>query len=365
MTARVKRLKEGIPWQHQELPDEILSEQSNTVCITRYGGIGDMIQMSSILSVLKREGYKITVNTTDSGYDVLKHDPRIDAFFLQQHNQVPNCELGLYWDELAQGYDRHIQLSEVVEIGLLPAHHKEEFYLPKDERHNRFNVNYLERIHEVAGVDFEPDPRFYPTLPERKKIQQFINRIGKRKFNVIYSLSGSSVHKIWPYMDQYFAYFLHEYDDVQFVTVGSGHDAMLEVGWEKEPRVITKCGKFSVREALTLTEHGNLLVGTETGLLNAAGFSDVPKICMLSHSTEENLTKHWKNTVTMEPEDTPCYPCHRLHYSYDYCPRDEATGVSLCASNIGFDRLIKATEEVYMQWRDHHDVSGAGSAVCA
>ena len=65
---------------------------------------------------------------------------------------------------------------------------------------------------------------------------------------------------------------------------------------------------------------------------------------MLSHSSRENLTKHWRNTIVLEAEraKTPCFPCHRLHIDETYCPLVEETGGALCASNIRPETLFQA-----------------------
>ena len=56
----------------------------------------------------------------------------------------------------------------------------------------------------------------------------------------------------------------------------------------------------------------DVVIGPETGVLNAASYIGLPhKIVMLSHSSKENLSKHWNNTTTLEPEYYPedfCYP---------------------------------------------------------
>ena len=50
-------------------------------------------------------------------------------------------------------------------------------------------------------------------------------------------------------------------------------------------------GTWGIRKSLLWTKYADLVIGTETGILNGAGCFDTPKIVMLSHSTEENLSK--------------------------------------------------------------------------
>ena len=61
-------------------------------------------------------------------------------------------------------------------------------------------------------------------------------------------------------------------------------------------------------------------MGPETGVLNAAGgLDEVKKIIFLSHSNPEKVTKYWKNTINLEPQNCKCYPCHILHTSNNLC----------------------------------------------
>jgi hypothetical protein len=59
-----------------------------------------------------------------------------------------------------------------------------------------------------------------------------------------------------------------------------------------------------------LAQVADVVVGQETGLLNAVAMEPMRKVVLLSHSTHENLTKHWVNTEALTG-DVPCYPCHR------------------------------------------------------
>jgi len=81
-------------------------------------------------------------------------------------------------------------------------------------------------------------------------------------------------------------------------------------------------------------------MGPETGILNSVAMMPTPKLVWLSHSSVENLTKHWVNTVALQPSECPCYPCHQLHYNFEFCTRDdrEAGGpLALCQVNIDAD----------------------------
>jgi ADP-heptose:LPS heptosyltransferase len=113
-------------------------------------------------------------------------------------------------------------------------------------------------------------------------------------------------------------------------------------------RVHGIAGKWSIRQSLTFLEQADCVVGPETGPINAAGMLDVPKVCYLSHSSADNLTKHWKQCVTLLPS-SPCAPCHRLHSDWTYCPKDEQTGAAACASSISPEVVFKAIAGLLVQ----------------
>jgi ADP-heptose:LPS heptosyltransferase len=308
--------------------------------VVRYGGIGDMIQMSSILPLLKQQGYHVTLYTWDYGRKVVENDPHIDHFYLQDENQVPNHMAAEFWEHESKKYDKWINLSESVEGTLLAMPDRVQFRWSKELRHKWMNKNYLEMTHDIAGLPHKFNPRFYPTEEEKQWAIEKRKEIGPC---IVWSLSGSSVHKSWPYLDTIIARLLMT-TGYSVVTMGDKLCQLLEDPWKQEYRVVRTSGEWSVRQSLAFVEHADLLIGTETGLLNAAGSLDLPKVIFLSHSTQENLTKHWKNTFALTGK-SPCYPCHTLHTGgFDTCARGEKTGTALCQEMISADQAWQAIQ---------------------
>lgn len=315
-----------------------------TVCVVRYGGFGDMIQTSSILPGLKKQGYHVTINTDPSGYDIVKHDPNIDEFLIQDKNQIPNNELGAYWAYLATKYDKLINLSESIEGTLLAIPGRITYLWPKALRHEMMNINYLEFTHKLAGVPMPPQQKFYPTSKEQVWAQKQRKKMDAKTI-ILWVLSGSSVHKAWPYFDTIIARLMLANSDIKIVTIGDDVSQMLEIGWENEPRVVQKCGKWSIRETLSFAELADIVIGPETGVLNAVGRLPLAKIVCLSHSSAENLSKYWTNCISLEPEACPCFPCHRMCQGFDPCIQDAETGVALCQAKISADQMWNAINQ--------------------
>lgn len=316
--------------------------------VVRYGAFGDLMQASSVFPGLKEQGYHITLYTTPRGWEVVKNDPHIDEVILQDTDQVPNHKLGEFWDHEARKYDKFINMSESVEATWLALPGRTSHRWPANLRRKYLDVNYFEFLHDLAEVPMPPRPKFYPTDVERDWAEKERKSFGGSKV-VLFALSGSSVHKVWPHMDGFFARLLLEDKDVRIVTVGDDLSKMLEMGWENEPRVICKAGAYSIRQTLALLDVVNAVIGPETGVLNAASHMDLPKVVLLSHSSKNNLTKYWTNAVAVEPVNTPCFPCHQMHYGFDHCTREESTGVALCASRISIDFVWDAYTQLMEQ----------------
>lgn len=295
---------------------------AKTACVVRYGGIGDMIMMASLLPQLKERGFHVTIMTTPTGQEVVRDDPHIDAFLIQDQDQVPNGDLSDFWRIWEAKFDVFVNLSESVEGTLLALPGRANHRWPDALRQKYMNENYLEFTHELAGLPFKPAPHFYPSDEEAARVRKWREPIADA-FVVMWCLAGSSVHKTYPHTDQVMARLMMKHSNIRIVLVGDEACQILEAQWEAEPRVIRLSGKIGVRETLSLACLGvDCVVGPETGVLNAVSHLKVPKVIMLSHSSRGNLTKHWVNTVNLMPkaDEAPCFPCHRLHTDRTFCP---------------------------------------------
>lgn len=327
-------------WQKAKRP-------AKTCGVVRYGAFGDLMQTSSVLAALKKQGYHVTMYTSPPGDDVVKHDPNVDAFYLQDKDQVPNHLLGDYWDYHKKKYDKWVQLSESVEGSMLALPGRTLHGWPPALRHRLMNENYVELQHEIAGVPYDLNMRFYATEEEKRWARKERGKMGE--FVIAWPLAGSSVHKTWPWLDQTVAALMLDFPPVDVVFMGGQPAKLLEQGWEKEKRVHRRCGAWSIRESLAFMDTVDLAIGPETGVMNAAAMLPYPKIVFLSHSTEENLTRDWVNTHSLASENTVCPgrgnneapACHQLHYGWAHCKAASEGAVAQCQADITFDQAYK------------------------
>ncbi len=320
-----------------------LAPRKKTACVVRYGGFGDMLQAANLFPALREAGYHVTVMTTPKGKEIIEHDPHVDAWYIQDHDQVPNHELTDFWKVVAPRFDKFVNLCESVEGTFLAMPGRANHGWPHDLRHKMLDVNYLEFSSQIAELPYQSAAFFYPTEEETTAARA---RLGSG-LNIVWALAGSSCHKFYPGQDVVIARFLLDYPDCRIFMVGDMACKILEAGWEKEERVVCLSGEIGIRDTLALAKVADIVIGCETGVLNAVAFEPNRKVTLLSHSSHENLTKHWENSISLVPTGLDCYPCHRLHYTREYCREDKETGAAMC------QRLIDPTD-VYNAavWRD-------------
>lgn len=314
------------------------------VIIIRYGGFGDALQAASVLPGLKNEGWDITWDVSEQGFELLKSDPLIDALLLTPYGSVPDSHLGEYWNSRTNGFDRVINLCESVENALLMKPNVLGFFRDDDARRRMYgSTSYVEHIHMIAGVPGPYLPRFCPEIGEIDAA----NRLLGQK-SVVLGLAGSAEYKVWPHAPAFVECVLSETDASIFLAGGSKDaeiarnivDFVVEEG-KNDPKRVIDLTNAPVRESFAIAWQSDVVVGPETGIMNAVAASAGRKIVLLSHSSPQNLTSHWTNTAAIEPA-VACHPCHRLHQTTKFCPRGPSGGFAACAESISPDVVLAA-----------------------
>jgi len=318
--------------------------------IIRYGALGDTIWVTPALRQLKKEGYYIVYNCTDYSAQVLRENPNIDEFLVQEKGAIPDSELEDYWTAIGKGFERVINFTRSVEGTLLVREGEEAFNWSHNKRHRECNVNYIERTMKVAGYPQlkGQQPELFFSEDEENLARMFKNNL-KGRFSILWSLAGSAFHKGYPWSPYIAGELRQKHDDIVVVTVGDNASKLIE--WNL-PNTANKSGVFTVRQSMILTKYVNLVIGPETGILNAASCFDTPKIVLLSHSSEENLTKYWRNCTALRPSDCKCYPCHKLIYSSaNICPRGKRGIAARCMENVNPRQVYEAIKKYHERWQ--------------
>jgi len=292
--------------------------------IVRVGGHGDALWASSVAWHLKHDGYHVTLYSSKHGAEVCRADPNIDRVFALPDAAMNDNDF-LQWRAFeAVKYQKWVDLLGSVENNLLFHDSSNEFYQPKRIRHQLANVNYLERVHDYAGVPHEWRQKFYPTDEEWALARKFRQALPGPL--VVINPAGSGPVKYWPHSQKLMALLAEQ--KIYSVILGDVQDESIE---GMEPYGIYVGMEWPVRMALTYALLADVVVATESLIANAVAFEPMLKVITLSHSSNENLTKNWINTAALEPVGLDCYPCHRIHpRKFTFCTQDRVTGAAAC-----------------------------------
>ena len=312
--------------------------------VVRYGAIGDIIQSTPVFKKLKEEGYHVTFNCSNAAKEIIEGNPNVDEISVQIKDYISNQDNNLpdYWKEISKGYDRFCNLTGACEGEVLTADsvlYKNMNLIRKahpelDEmsvfnngldyaRKKAIGVNYYDKHLEKAGfTDRGLNGELYFSDAEELNAQGFRAKYSNR-FIILWAVSGSSYHKVFPYFEETVKELCVKNPDVLVVSVGDDMSRLLER--PPSTKYFPRCGQWTLRTSMIMTKYADLVIGPETGILNAAGCFDTPKITFLSHSTHENFCKYFKNDYCLAPENAFCYPCNTLHYVH-------TPGPALCVS---------------------------------
>lgn len=327
------------------------------VCIARYGAIGDALQLTPVIHQLHDDGYDVTLNISPYTESIYKNNPYVSNIICQERNVIPNPDLGEYWDYWKKEYDLYINLSESIEGKLLKVEGRNDFYTPAKWRRDNCNVNYHDQHMLLANLSHSKYtlPELYFSRDEIKDIEYEMRPI-KDKFKIVWALKGSSHHKQYPFFQEVASVWLNKHPDSVILMLGGPESIPLQI---KHDQAIPLAGQWDIRKSLALVSKSDLVIGPESAIVNGASCFDTPKICLLSHSSKNNLTQYWINNYSIEPDKniSPCYPCHQLHYTLDSCPLVEldidgrvVKDLPRCTTAITPDVLYDTIETVYNKW---------------
>jgi predicted SAM-dependent methyltransferase/ADP-heptose:LPS heptosyltransferase len=298
-----------------------------TAVVWRCGAYGDMLQAASICAGLKQEGYHVTLYTRAPFSEVVAHDPHIDRLINLNTYLLPDGMLGTFptewampcWDHLKDSCDRFVNLAYAMEAWSLILPTQPARHWPHAVRHAQCNGNYLEFQEQIAGLPHAPRVKFYPTEEESTWAKSQRIMLGPDPV-LLWAVKGTGVNKYWPFIAPLIHWIRTTYPTMHIVLTGSPTDLTEVLPWDGQP-FVTVAKTWTMRQAMAMAQRADLVMGPETGLLHAVCQEPMPKIVLLSHSTEENLTRDWVNTTALSSTETPCYPCHMLHDTWNDCAR--------------------------------------------
>lgn len=306
-----------------------------TAAIARPGNFGDAIWATSIAHQLKQQGYHVTAYVEATGAHVMQHHPDIDKIveFNRGMFYTPQAMFE-YIDSQRERFDKFVNLTQTVEATLLLTPDLCAYQWPKENREKQCGRNYVEFMHEVAGVPYVLQQRVHSTDGEMRWAAD-----ERRKYKgraIVLANTGSTVPKWWPYGPAFCQ--IMAALGVHVFVVGELKGLHYT---ESEFTHVIPMDKWSVRQAVAFAKVCDAVVGQETGLLNAVACEAVPKVVMLGHSSIENLTRDWAACESLAGK-VACYPCHQIHYTHKFCPQEERSKAAACQAAIKIEDVVEA-----------------------
>lgn len=297
------------------------------ILLHRAGAYGDIIHMSHLPRLLKDNGCTyLGVSTNYKGYQILKHNPFIDTFHFFEPGGREITEA--YWDGrlrvITQDYDRLIDLTGSLEMGVLCLENQNDYYQHIDVRKKKGEHNYYDVSTKIAGY---PElcgkyrGEIFNTKEEIEIVENDLLRDGRFRdnFKVMINISGSGPHKYFVQAKEVAQKILDKYEDAVIFTTGdpSFKDADLsEIG----ERVHSLVGKKPFRQVALMAKYMDCVIGCESGMMCVASMWDVPTIQLLTATSKYCHCKYSKHDYSIQ-SPAKCSPCYRGPYKYYGCPK--------------------------------------------
>lgn len=335
--------------------------------VARFGGIGDNLIAASVCRPLKQQNYIVEVLTNHTAGVVFENNPFIDRLIMKEKLPGDNQAWQDWFMDRGIEYDKFGHLSHTCEHTLSAFPGDTLFQWPASLRRQQCGKNFLEMVHDVLEMPYQFGPLFFPTAKEEARASKTKQKVGQ--FVVGWGLAGTRIDKVWPHSPVAVARILKEIGPV-ILFGGNAKDIAMakEIQAYVERQNKSLVGLHSaitpessdkieplwpIRRGLSQAMSCDIYVGPDTGLSWACAFEDLPKIILLSHSSAENVTKHWTKTIALHADQkvVPCHPCHQLHneaktcwWEQDRCglKHDEELKGAACICNIQVDLLLGA-----------------------
>ena len=355
---------------------------SKWACVARFGSTGDNLLASSVLPLLKEQGYMIEVMAAPPAHAVFENNPYIDKLTVISMDDLPknNAEWHQYWSKRAREYDKFCALSYSIEGHIAFHPDTAPFWWPDSYRRRVCDRSYLALTHDLCDLPHEFAPNFFPTDAETEQAaERKIKSAPQGQPVVGWVMAGSRIDKMYPYAPSAIGRLIKELG-VAVIAFG----ALNQREWEgaktiqESVRVAnsTIAGfnlamgrgpageqtELPLRESMALLRQCDLVVSPDTGLAWSVAMQPMPKLILLGHASARNITFGWVNTTALsaDPARVPCAPCHRLHNDATTCRLNKEGNGAACVSDISVERIVRLVRKGLEHASGSVHQSGAG-----
>jgi len=351
--------------------------------IARFGGIGDNLIAAAVLPGLRARYGRVEVITQRPQHVVFENNPFIDKLSVYSPGDIPGGDSDAWqgwFATRAKEYAFFANLSHSCETLRALTRGQTQFYWSATFRRKMCGQSYLETVADVCDVPYDTlEPRFYPTDDEFAQAAASKRRHGFSGRVIAWVLSGTRLDKIYSYAPMAIARLIREVGPV--ICLGAPSEKERAMAETIEAHVRQQNGStdglifamspsfesetWPIRRVLTIAQSCDLVIGPDTGPMWAVSMMPMPKVMLLSHASPENITKYWRNTVTLhaDTERVPCWPCHRLIDLPEHCvPNREQKGAA-CVSDISVERLVSVVKSLWEPANDRQGPEAPAEAV--
>jgi ADP-heptose:LPS heptosyltransferase len=342
--------------------------------IARFGGIGDNLMAASVLPMLAQR-FRVDVMTNHEYGVVFDNNPWASKITKVRNEDIPHDGMSNWQDwfaKRAREYEHFWNVSHTCE-NLLALHSSQTaFYWPNGWRRKHCGKSYIEAIADVVDVPYQfGNPLFYPTDEELEKAAETKKKVGEKVIG--WCVAGSRLDKYHPLSPIIIGRILREIG-LPVIMFGASQREMEVVKATMEhverangsiaglhearttydagdkgvlladDRIPEKRTDWPIRRSLTQIMTCDLIIGPDTGLMWASAFERVPKIVLLSHASQENITKYWPQTVSLHADQkrVDCWPCHLLHDTVEFCRSNKNHDGAACISDLSAEMILDA-----------------------
>ena len=322
-----------------------------TAIVHRYGAYGDHIHWSMIPRILHEEGYKVDIDVNYKGVQLFTHNPYVNKIhFYEPRKDTTIEDLKTRWEELDNNYDKVINLQWSLEYGTIAMENMPQFWWSQEARRKLYNKNYYDFTLDWAGYGKLKKQSIrgevYYTEDEHAIVKKFLEPY-KDKFVLLVNLSGTGLHKIYPYMGQVVQRFIDTHDNVVVITTGDKQCQVLE--WEHD-RVICKSGVWPFRQVLLVAKYVDGVIGCESGLMVGATMWGNRTCQMMTAASIKCHSSNVNYDYSLQSK-AYCSPCFRGPYNYNQsCPIDPKYKLPICVMSFTKNKVFGVLERMYADY---------------
>jgi ADP-heptose:LPS heptosyltransferase len=185
-------------------------------------------------------------------------------------------------------------------------------------------AHHIEAVGDICEVPTTNWSRILSTEAEEAAAEKNQDA-GRRQSACL--VTSARVDKVWPPSAGVIARLLKDVDLPIIMLGAPGKDFELAKQVQEQVKVLNGSDRnlhlalstnlefpnWPIRRVLAQALAADVVVTPDTGPAWAVAQKPMRKIVLLSHASQENITKGWKNTLTLHADPSvACWPCHLL-----------------------------------------------------